>query len=94
MRVYEYDETMMHAKTLVVDGRWAAVGSMNADNRSLSFNEETVLMMLDESTGAKLERQFLRDIEHATEIRLETFRKRGAWERTKEHATHLVWRVL
>ena len=94
VRVYEYDETMMHAKTLVVDGRWAAVGSMNADNRSLSFNEETVLMMLDESTGAKLERQFLRDIEHATEIRLETFRKRGAWERTKEHATHLVWRVL
>ncbi|NUQ19528.1 MAG: hypothetical protein HOQ09_01065 [Gemmatimonadaceae bacterium] len=94
VRIYEYNETMMHAKSLVVDGRWAAVGSMNADNRSLSFNEETVLMMLDETLGATLERQFLRDIGHATEIELATFRKRGVWERTKEHATHLVWRVL
>jgi len=77
-----------------VDGRWAAVGSMNADNRSLSFNEETVLMMLDETLGAELERQFLRDLEHSDEIQLDAFRRRGAWERTKEHATHLVWRVL
>ncbi|HEX8850265.1 MAG TPA: phospholipase D-like domain-containing protein [Gemmatimonadaceae bacterium] len=94
VRVYEYRDTMMHAKSLVVDGRWAAVGSMNADNRSLSFNEETVLMMLDETLGAELERQFLRDLEHSDEIQLDAFRRRGAWERTKEHATHLVWRVL
>ena len=94
VRIYEYDDTMMHAKTLVVDGRWAAIGSMNADNRSLSFNEETVLMMLDESSAATLERQFHRDVEHATEIDLGTFGKRGVWERTKERASHLVWRVL
>ncbi|HEX2778324.1 MAG TPA: phospholipase D-like domain-containing protein [Gemmatimonadaceae bacterium] len=94
VRVYEYDQTMMHAKTLVVDGVWAAVGSMNADNRSLSFNEETVLLMLDPALGSQLERQFMRDLEHATEIGLESFRKRGMWERTKEHACHLVWRVL
>lgn len=37
VRIYEYRETMMHAKTFVVDGRWGAVGSMNADNRSMSF---------------------------------------------------------
>jgi hypothetical protein len=42
----------VHAKTVVVDGLWGAVGSMNADNRSLSFNEETVLMMLDADLGA------------------------------------------
>lgn len=77
-----------------MDGLWGAVGSMNADNRSLSFNEETVLMMLDAGMAATLERQFTDDIAHADEIMLATFRQRGAWERVKESATHLMWRVL
>jgi cardiolipin synthase len=94
VRLYEYRETMMHAKTLVVDGQWCAVGSMNADNRSLSFNEETVLMMLDPTVATDLERHFTDDLAHADEIHLDSFRRRGLWERTKEHATHLVWRVL
>jgi cardiolipin synthase len=94
VRIYEYRETMMHAKTLVVDGQWSAAGSMNADNRSLSFNEETVLMMLDDALGATLEQHFLEDIAHSDEIDLATFRQRGAMDRLKEHATHLVWRVL
>jgi cardiolipin synthase len=94
VRIYEYRNTMMHAKTVVVDGMWGAVGSMNADNRSLSFNEETVLMMLDARLGAMLDRQFTEDIAHADEIDLATFRRRGARERVKELATHAVWRVL
>jgi cardiolipin synthase len=94
VRVFEYDETMMHAKTLIVDGVWGACGSMNVDNRSLSFNEETVLLALDERFAHTLERQFMEDLDHSTEIYLATFRQRGAVERIKEHATHLVWRVL
>ena len=94
VRIYEYRRTMMHAKTLVVDGLWGAAGSMNADNRSLSFNEETMLMMLDATLGASLERHFMDDITRADEIDLATFRKRGAMDRLKEHATHLTWRVL
>jgi cardiolipin synthase len=85
---------MMHAKTLVVDGMWGAVGSMNADNRSMSFNEETVLMMLDAELGATLERHFADDIAHSDEIDLAVFRRRGVWERVKEHAAHVVWRLL
>ena len=94
VRIYEYRETMMHAKTLVVDGMWSACGSMNADNRSLSFNEETVLMMLDEPLARTLERHFLEDLDHSAEIDLATFRQRGLADRLKERATHMVWRVL
>lgn len=94
VRIYEYRDTMMHAKTLVVDSVWGACGSMNADNRSLSFNDETMLLMLDEGAAGTLERHFLEDIQHATEIDLATFRKRGAWSRLRERASHLVWRVL
>jgi cardiolipin synthase len=94
VRIYEYRQTMMHAKTLVVDGMWGAVGSMNADNRSMSFNEETVLMMLDAALGTTLERHFTDDTACSDEIELEIFRRRGAWERAKEHAAHIVWRLL
>jgi cardiolipin synthase len=67
---------------------------MNADNRSLSFNEETVLLMLDESASATVERHFLDDLDHSTEIRLEEFRKRGFVQRLKERACYAAWRVL
>ena len=94
VRVFEYCNTMMHAKTIVVDSLWSGVGSMNADNRSLSFNEEAVLMMLDDGIAATLERQFEEDMSHAEEIDLSTFRQRGPWERAKEEATHMIYRVL
>jgi cardiolipin synthase len=94
VRIFEYQPTMMHAKTLVADGRWCAVGSMNADNRSLSFNEETVLLMLDENASATVEQHFLEDLHHSAEIHLEEFRKRGFVQRLKERACYAVWRVL
>ena len=94
VRIFEYRTTMMHAKTVVVDGLWSAVGSMNADNRSLSFNEETVMMMLDAGVAATLERHFTDDLAHADEIDLATFRRRGAMDRLKESVTHAMWRVL
>ena len=94
VRIFEYKPVMMHAKTLTVDGEWAAVGSMNADNRSLSLNEETVLMMLDAGAARTLEQQFMNDIEFATEIRLDEFCKRGPIDRIKESACYSLWRIL
>jgi cardiolipin synthase len=94
VRIYEYQPVMMHAKTLSVDGQWAAVGSMNADNRSLSLNEETVLMMLDQRAAQTLERHFMDDIGFAEEIKLETFSRRGRIDRIKESICYSVWRVL
>ncbi|HET7274544.1 MAG TPA: cardiolipin synthase [Longimicrobiaceae bacterium] len=94
VRVYEYRPTMVHAKTLVADDVWAAVGSMNFDNRSMALNDEVVLMMHDEELGGQLKSAFLEDIEYADELDLESFRTRGAWERAKERAA-VVWsRVL
>jgi cardiolipin synthase len=94
VRVFEYQPVMMHAKTLTVDGAWGAVGSMNADNRSLSLNEETVLMMCDRGAAQTLERQFLDDLGYSREIELNAFRQRGTWERLKEHVCYAFWRVL
>jgi cardiolipin synthase len=94
VRIWEYQPAMMHAKTLVVDGGWLSVGSMNADNRSMSFNEESNLVVLDDGAAQQIEKLFIEDLEYAEEIDLATFRKRGWPQRVAENACHLVWRVL
>ena len=94
VRIFEYRDTMMHAKTLIVDGHWCGCGSMNADNRSLSFNEETVLLALDRDAAATLEKHFMDDLAHADEMHLEEFRKRGVMNRVKEKVFYAFWRIL
>lgn len=94
VRIWEYQPVMMHAKTIVVDGGWLSVGSMNADNRSMSFNEESNLVVLDRKAAEEMEGYFIEDLGYSTEIKLETFRKRSMMERAAEKACHLIWRVL
>jgi cardiolipin synthase len=94
VRIFEYQPSMMHAKTIVVDNGWLSVGSMNADNRSISFNEESNLVVLDKRAGQRMEELFLQDLTFAKEIDPVEFAKRGWTERIAEHACHLVWRVL
>jgi cardiolipin synthase len=94
VRIYEYQPTMMHAKTMVVDGLWSEVGSMNFDNRSLSFNNESLLLALDRGVGAQMDSLFLDDIKYSEEIKLDTFRKRPLTEKIIEWGAQKLRRVL
>ncbi|MDX1584999.1 MAG: phospholipase D-like domain-containing protein, partial [Thermoanaerobaculia bacterium] len=70
VRIYEYEPSMIHAKTIVVDQIWSSVGTVNFDNRSIMLNDEVALIVEDRSFGEKLHQVFLDDIEHAKEIEL------------------------
>ena len=94
VRIFEYQPTMMHAKTLVADGLWCLVGTMNLDNRSLALNDEVTLAALDAELGAEMERTFLADLGYALEIETETFEQRGAWQKLKEKGATLLSRWL
>ena len=94
VRIFEYQPVMMHAKTLSVDGYYSAVGSMNADNRSLSLNEETVLMTLDTGVAATVEQHFCEDLKFSKEIELEEFRRRPVMDKFKERVCYAFWRIL
>ncbi len=93
-RLYEYRPAMMHAKTLVADGRWSAVGSMNFDNRSLALNDEANLVALDAAVGAAMDSVFRADLRYAREVTLAAFRQRPRWERLLEAGAALFSRVL
>ncbi len=94
IRVYEYQPTMMHAKSLVADGVWSSVGSMNFDNRSLAFNNEANINVLDRGFGAKLDSLFMEDLRYAKEIKLEEFRRRSVVMKFLEWGASLMSRVL
>jgi cardiolipin synthase len=94
VKIYEYRPTMVHSKTIVADGRWTSIGTLNFDNRSLVFNDETLFLMLDEGMGADMEQIFREDLPFADEIRLEEFSRRPWHARLKEQLATRVSRLL
>jgi len=94
VRIYEYQPTMMHAKTFVVDGIWSTVGSLNFDNRSISFNNESNLVVLDEEIGGQMNEIFMADLRHSKEMMLEEFRRRPVWQKVAEWGASRLWRIL
>ncbi|HEV7594777.1 MAG TPA: phospholipase D-like domain-containing protein [Gemmatimonadaceae bacterium] len=94
VKIYEYEPTMMHAKSMVVDGTWSYVGSMNFDNRSLSFNDESLLVALDPAVGAQMNSIFTDDIKSSQEVKLDEFRKRPLSNKILEWCAQKLRRVL
>ena len=94
VRIYEWQPTVIHAKTFVVDGLWSTVGSMNFDNRSLVLNDESTLMILDAETGTQMNAIFLDDLRNSIEISPESFRQRPWTNHLVEFGASLVARVL
>ena len=85
---------MMHAKSLVVDGMWSSLGTMNFDNRSLVFNDESQINVLDPAFGATMDSIFLEDLEYAKEIVLDEFQKRPWTNKLLERGATALGRVL
>lgn len=95
VRIHEYRPTMMHAKTLVVDGIWGMIGTLNFDNRSLVLNDEVGLLFHDRGLGGTLESAFRADLEHADEMSVEGEQSRtGARDRLRSFLAERVSRLL
>ena len=68
VRVFEWNGTMIHAKSAIIDGQWARVGSTNLNLSSWYANRELDISIEDPDTVYLLERAFLKDLENATEV--------------------------
>jgi cardiolipin synthase len=71
VRVFEWNGTMLHAKTAVADANWARVGSTNLNIASWFGNLELDVVIEDSSFGTKMEEVYRRDLESATEVVLD-----------------------
>ncbi len=78
VRIFEWNGTMVHAKTAVADGRWARVGSTNLNVASWLGNCELDAVMEDVPFAAQVEAMYLRDLAHTTEVVLDQRSRVGA----------------
>jgi cardiolipin synthase len=67
---------------------------MNFDNRSLSFNNESLLVALDRKVGAKMDSIFMDDLTRSQEIKLDEFGKRPLSGKILEWGAQKLRRVL
>jgi cardiolipin synthase A/B len=84
VEVFEYKAAFMHAKTIVVDGVWATIGSTNIDNRSFALNQEINLTVHDSTVAHHLEEIFHDDLKYSEPVTYEQWRSRGVFERLFE----------
>ena len=68
IRVFEWNGSMLHAKTAVADGRWARVGSTNLNMASWATNWELDVVVEDAGFAEAMEAMYLEDLANATEI--------------------------
>jgi cardiolipin synthase len=85
---------MMHSKTMVADGLWSSIGSMNFDNRSLAFNNESNVLVWDRRFGATMDSTFIDDQRYSREIKLDEFRRRPMTDRIVELGATVLSRIL
>ena len=84
IEIYEYQPTMMHTKTFVVDGVWSMFGSANFDNRSLELNDELNVAVTNGDLAGRLLADFEQDLKSSRRLDLETFRQRPMLMKARE----------
>jgi cardiolipin synthase len=89
VRIFEYQQTMLHAKVLIADG-WANIGSSNLDHRSLGLDDELNVSVHDPGIVAELANDFLGDLDASEEFDLARWKDRSLRKRVGESASDLL----
>ena len=84
IEIQEFNRTMLHHKTMVVDRRWVTIGTANFDNRSFAHNEESNVCFFDREHAEALHRVFLEDLGGCERVNYDAWKRRGAWTRAQE----------
>jgi cardiolipin synthase len=79
---------------MVIDGLWATVGTLNFDNRSLAFNDESNLLVEDARFARTLEQIYLDDLRNSREFKLELFNQRSLSSKFLDAASARVAKLL
>jgi len=94
IRIFEFQPTMMHAKTMVVDGAWTTIGSSNFDDRSFRLNDEVNINIYNDDVAAQMEAMFHADLARCEEVTLRKWFRRGWLDKTKEKLAGVFGRQL
>lgn len=90
IRLFEYQPTMMHAKTMTVDDAWSVIGSANLDFRSFDLNFELQLGVVDPALNASIRGCFEDDLRRSREVTLEEVDGWSLPERLRDRTARLL----
>jgi cardiolipin synthase A/B len=94
VRIFEYQDSILHAKSLVADGYVSVVGSTNLDFRSFIFNAECDLLVLCDETARRMEEDFEEDLQKSVEIRRSDWKRRPPLHRAGDRMARWLAPVL
>ncbi|PCS06203.1 phospholipase D [Lactococcus piscium] len=92
--VYTYEMGFVHAKTIIVDGSFASVGSANFDYRSFMLDFEGNMVIYDREFAQQLRKNFLDDVKVSQQLTLERYAQRSAVIKFKEGIARLIGPML
>ena len=90
VKLYEFRDAMLHAKTAVVDGVWSTIGSCNLDPRSFAHNNELNVVIVGRDFGRGMETTFTTDLRRTQTIDAATWAERPVTAKMKEWLAGLV----
>jgi cardiolipin synthase len=89
VRIFRYQPTVLHNKTVVIDGAWGTVGSSNMDALSCFHNRESNLIVRDKEALAEMKKDFLNDLRHSQELTLDLLNQIPLWKRAAMHVARV-----
>lgn len=84
VEVYEYPESVIHAKVYLVDDEWVMIGSPNLDMRSIRLNFELALLFRHRPTVEALDAHYKGYFEGAQRVDPDAFAAQSAAERIRQ----------
>lgn len=87
VKIYEFQPTMYHCKSMVIDDVWVSVGSANFDNRSFRLNDEANMNVFSPVFAAEQIALFEKDKTSAHLITYKEWKKRGFFKKILEELT-------
>jgi len=89
IKIWEYKQTLLHQKVIIVDGIWSSVGSTNFDDRSFQLNDEISMGVLDRGIAGQLRAAFANDLKLCQQRSYDEWIHRSLWHKFIDQLAYL-----
>lgn len=90
VHIFEWEGSVLHAKTAVIDGNWSTVGSYNMDQLSFSYNLEVNVVVRGKAFGSRMEAMFWEDLKNSREVLATEWRHRNLFQKVLENTSYYI----
>lgn len=94
IKIYLYEDGMMHAKTMIVDDEVAVVGSTNFDFRSFEHNFEVNMFIFSRQFNERMTSIFMSDLRHSRRLLQSQWARRSFFHKAAESVVRLLSPIL